>query len=240
MTARKEDLKYDGRHLWDDLKSIYPLAFRQIRNHRLITALSAAVILFSFYADEYVRDFFAGIKHIQVLDSIFSFGHWFGNGGPTLYLFVLLYLAGIVFSYNKMRRAGLMIGEAFIFSGLVTLIIKSFFGRWRPYTNHGEASFFWFTLGPNDHLSLPSGHATVAFALSSVLAGSTKNVFLKAFFYLLAAITALSRIYHDQHWLSDVLLAAAIGIAIGNALVKLNTQRTVGNRLSAHLIDREI
>jgi membrane-associated phospholipid phosphatase len=72
-----------------------------------------------------------------------------------------------------------------------------------------------FTTGPNDHLSLPSGDATVAFALSAVMAGMIENRLWKIAWYGLAVVTALSRIYHDQHWLSDVLLSTIIGTIVG-------------------------
>jgi membrane-associated phospholipid phosphatase len=74
---------------------------------------------------------------------------------------------------------------------------------------------------PNEHLSLSSGHVAVAFSLSSILAGMTDRTYLKLIYYTLASITALSRIYHDQHWLSDVMIAAATGILISNMLFKL-------------------
>jgi membrane-associated phospholipid phosphatase len=85
------------------------------------------------------------------------------------------------------------------------------------------------TWGPNDHLSLPSGHATVAFALSSVIAGLYPRRWWQIFWYALAVITAVSRMYHDQHWLSDVLFSALLGTAVGVWLVNQHLQRTPGD-----------
>ena len=70
--------------------------------------------------------------------------------------------------------------------------------------------------GPNAHLSLPSGDVGVAVAYSMILAGFSRNRIWKAFWYLLAALTCLGRMYHDQHWFSDVLLAAIISLTVGN------------------------
>ncbi|MGE5456781.1 MAG: phosphatase PAP2 family protein, partial [Methanococcaceae archaeon] len=106
--------------------------------------------------------------------------------------------------------------ESFIYSGLIVTIIKSVFGRWRPFAEHGNFSFVFFTPGPNDHLSLPSGDVAIAFAFSSVMAALFENKLWKIFWYMLALLAALGRIYHDQHWLSDTMLAAAITIWVGN------------------------
>jgi membrane-associated phospholipid phosphatase len=93
------------------------------------------------------------------------------------------------------------------------------FGRWRPYTNNGSFAFTFFNLSSNDHLSLPSGDVAIAFAFSSIAASFFENRYWKVFCYFFAALTFLGRIYHDQHWLSDVILGAFISTIIG---MKLN------------------
>ncbi|MGH2575949.1 MAG: phosphatase PAP2 family protein, partial [Ignavibacteria bacterium] len=113
----------------------------------------------------------------------------------------------------------------YIYTGLITLIFKSLFGRWRPFTQHGDFSFYGLTWGPNEQLSFSSGHASVAFALSCVLAGAANNIYLKILCYLLAVITALSRIYHDQHWLSDVIMGSFIGILISTMLILMHKEK---------------
>lgn len=124
-----------------------------------------------------------------------------------------------------------MIFETYIYSGLITIIFKSFFGRWRPYSEHGDFSFTGFIIGPNDQYSFSSGHAAVSFALSCVLASTTKNVYLKSIFYIFAGITAFSRVYHDQHWLSDVIMGSYIGILISTMLINMHKEKEQ-NRLS--------
>jgi membrane-associated phospholipid phosphatase len=205
--------------LWD-LRNVYIRSFRWLKSHSEFTSIILLFILTLFCFDEYTRELFLKL-HCGLLDTLFSFGHWYGSGLPTLYLFVFFFFTGLLLTQKKLHYAGLLIAESFIFTGFITLLLKSTFGRWRPYTNHGFLAFYGFTFGPNEHLSLSSGHVGVAFSLSGILAGMTDKIYLKVFFYVLASITALSRLYHDQHWLSDVMVAAAIGILISNMLFKL-------------------
>jgi len=214
----KELLKGDLKHVKDAFIKVYPMSLRQAINHWGITIASLIAISISFYLDESVRSIITGISNSAV-DSIFSFGRWYGNGQPTLYLFLGLYILGMIFKKYKMRETGLLIGEAYIFSGLLTLIFKSAIGRWRPYANQGDLAFNGWSWTNNDQFSYYSGHAAVAFALSTILAAQTDNKYLKAFYYIIAVITCLSRIYHNQHWFSDVLTGALVSFLIAKVLM---------------------
>jgi len=82
---------------------------------------------------------------------------------------------------------------------------------------------------PNgDPRSLPSGHASTSFATATVLQTHYGwKLGLPA--YIAATYSGVSRIYENQHWASDVVLGAAVGIASGRtATVRLRrTQMTV-------------
>ena len=60
-----------------------------------------------------------------------------------------------------------------------------------------------------DNSSFPSSHAANAIGLAAVLARRWRR--LAPAFGGLAVLTALSRIYLNRHWLSDVVAGAAIG-----------------------------
>jgi membrane-associated phospholipid phosphatase len=211
-------LRFDIRAVWNNAIHVarVPLTWRR---KQWLTFISLGVLLVAaFTVDETVRGLMA-TWHGAVRDSIFDFGHWYGSGVPTLILFLGGYLAGLLFEQSRIRVSGLLIAESYLFSGILTTATKSVIGRWRPFTNHGAWTFTPFVTGPNDVLSFPSGHATVAFALSSILAGSIHSRVAQVLLYLLAIVTAVSRIYHDQHWFSDVCLSAVFGIAVGISLV---------------------
>lgn len=214
----------DLKQLWFDLKWIYPSAFNRIFSSWQISLICLFLVFSSFFVDDAVYTLVISLKN-DFWNSVFAFGKWYGNGNPTLYAFAGFYLIGILFNKHKMRDAGLLAGESFVFAGLITLLFKSFFGRWRPFTNHGDLSFYGFTWSDNDHLSFSSGHANVAFCLSTVLASTTDNIYLKILYYIPAVITSFSRIYHNQHWLSDVVVGALIALLITNVLVNFHRTR---------------
>ena len=180
----------------------------------LIFATSSLFVLLAFLADGSVR---LGVSalHTPVLDALFGFGRWYGRGIATAAIFLGCYLFGLFFRSPDVRRLGIAVAYSYSVAGILTTGLKSLFGRWRPFTNFGTMKFTPFVAGSNDFLSLPSGHVTVAFALSSTMAAMNKNIVWKTLWYTIAVITACSRIYHDEHWLSDVLLAAAIGNIVG-------------------------
>jgi membrane-associated phospholipid phosphatase len=137
-----------------------------------------------------------------------------------------IYLGGLAFKCDNTRVTGRMVLESLLFSGATTLVLKSIIGRSRPYTNKGSHNFLGFQFNP-DNTSLPSGHTTVAFAVSSTLAARIHNTWATIGLYSLATLTAGARIYEDAHWLSDTFLGAAIGTSVGMAVTHLGES---GNR----------
>jgi undecaprenyl-diphosphatase len=70
---------------------------------------------------------------------------------------------------------------------------------------------------PHTH-SFPSGHATMSFACAVVLAGAFPRCRIPLL--LLAAAVAWSRVYVGVHYPLDVLAGAALGAAIGYAVLR--------------------
>ena len=52
---------------------------------------------------------------------------------------------------------------------------------------------------------------------------------MSALVYGLAASVGFARMYQDNHWLSDVVASAAIGVSVGKAVVAINRQRRDSN-----------
>jgi len=175
------------------------------------------VWIVAFTIDPEIRSFIKDV-HTTFYDQLFSLFHWYGKANLSIALILILYVGGLFLGKSRMRATGRMLFESFAFSGIVVTILKSIFGRWRPFAEYGSYSFRFFTFGPNEHLSLPSGDVAIAFAFSTIIAGAIDNKLWKWMWYLFAVITSIGRIYHDQHWLSDVLLASVIALWIGNCI----------------------
>ena len=162
-------------------------------------------------------------------DNVFKITNEFGNGFYGAAFGGAIYLGGLALGDNEVRITGRLIFESLLLSGAVTTILKSGFGRARPYMNTGETDFRFFRTD-NSYLALPSGHTTVVYAISSVLAARIDKWWSYAGFFAVASLTGGARIYYDQHWFSDVVLGAAVATVSGFAVV--NAEKNKKNGLS--------
>lgn len=165
----------------------------------------------------------------QELDNLAKVGNLYGEVTVGAGIATVVYAGGLIAGKDKIRVTGRMLFESLLFSGAVTTVLKALIGRARPYTDEGAFAFHGPQLGA-DHLSLPSGHSTVAFAVSSVLATRLHNPMATILLYGLASITAGARIYSDKHWLSDTFLGAAIGTSIGYGVAHLHDEDGTGQQ----------
>jgi membrane-associated phospholipid phosphatase len=135
---------------------------------------------------------------------------------------IAFYGYGLVADNSKIRKLAVKLTEATLLASSITLITKTIVGRGRPYKQESQYFFNPFSLD-NDFNSFPSGHTTLAFAYSTVMANEVDNIFWKIGWYSLAGLVGYARIYHNQHWFSDVLMGAAIGYFSGEFVNNHNT-----------------
>lgn len=188
-----------------------PLNFRSRDMLRLSFVGAGTIMLFGF--DHLNKDF-------QKIDNeIFKKAMKIDSYYGTLWMWGLisgsLYSSGLLFKNEDVRETGLMVFEAGALSGTVTTFLKVAFGRERPYVSGEKFRFHPFSFGGNKFYSLPSGHATLSFAISTVLASRFEDRFVKFLIYTPAVLTALARVYNNQHWFSDIFLGSAIGYFSG-------------------------
>lgn len=124
------------------------------------------------------------------------------------------YVLGLVIDDPKIRRVARLCGESLLFSAAITGAGKVIAGRFRPSVTNNVWDWNIWELD-DEHQSFPSGHATVAFALSSVLAEEIDNTAIDIGVYTLASLAALSRVVDGRHWFADVASGAAIGTLCG-------------------------
>ncbi len=113
-------------------------------------------------------------------------------------------------------RYSVMMLISFIISGLLSQFFKRvvFPGFDRPVKFIGEDTGLYLVPGLEFHqsFSFPSGHAATAFAVFFLLSFFTKRKSVQLIFFLLALLTAFSRVYLSQHFLEDILAGSVIGI----------------------------
>lgn len=119
---------------------------------------------------------------------------------------------------RSLRRGDLRFALKFaatmgIESGLTNGVIKSLFRRVRPEHEIVEGPLPYGMRRPITS-SFPSGHATAAFTAASILARTGHG---DVFWFALASVVASSRVYVRMHHASDVIVGAAVGLALGRA-----------------------
>lgn len=163
-------------------------------------------------------------------DEIFNLDRYYGNKYLIFFPWAV-YGYGALIGNDKIRIIGRNATEALIFSGAITGGIKLLLGRRRPFLGDGNIFFRPLTFSDDSYQSLPSGHTTLSFAVSTVMAKSLDNIYWKIFWYGSAGLVGASRIYHNKHWLSDVALGAVIGYSVGSFVINFD-RKTQGRIFS--------
>jgi len=129
---------------------------------------------------------------------------------------------GLIAHDTASKKVSIELLQAGLYSELIGTILKIAIGRTRPIITENAFAYQPFTVFDYNYHSMPSGHTTSAFALSTVMFRHAHTTFLKVLAYLPAGLTMFSRIYQHQHWLSDEILGGSIGFIVGNWVVDLH------------------
>lgn len=152
--------------------------------------------------DRVVLEFFGNLQ-LPVLNEIVIFISSLGNGG-----ILWIALAALLICFKSTRRAGFTVGAALIIGLIVcNLTLKPLVARPRPFDQY---ELDLLIKAPADW-SFPSGHTTSSFG-----AAVSVGLNLKGKWWLTlipACLIALSRLYLQVHFLTDVLVGAIIGVA---------------------------
>ena len=133
--------------------------------------------------------------------------------------------AGLIFNHENLRETGRDAIEAGLLAYVLdTYVIKRAVGRERPFESNGRTVF----VPGSSHDSFPSGHATEAFAVASVVAARSKSWPIPVLAYTAATLVALDRINDRAHFASDVVAGAFLGSAVGHFLVNRHGEEEKG------------
>jgi membrane-associated phospholipid phosphatase len=145
-------------------------------------------------------------------------------GGPRINLPVVLIAGGSMFTRStKLQDAAFTSFQTLVYAGLLGYAFKGIFGRRRPELTDNPYAFF-ATTGKNPfsgegNSSYPSGHAIASFGIITPWVVYYPSI-LTYGLYILPVGTSLARLAHDKHWTSDIVVGAAIGIAMGRWLAR--------------------
>jgi len=155
-----------------------------------------------------------------------------------------MYAVGRIANIPRATELAVHTTEALVVGDVTTGLLKGLAGRARPFvTGDTSARDFGFARGfkGSKYTSFPSGHTTTAFAAASAVTLETHEWWPRSTWVVApvlyggATAVGLSRMYHNKHWASDVVLGAGIGTFSGLKVVQFNHSRP-GNRLDRLLL----
>jgi membrane-associated phospholipid phosphatase len=132
-----------------------------------------------------------------------------GGGSVTVVFVAGMFAGGRLAHGSRFRAMTYDMLDAAIVNGGYTQVLKFVTRRERPD-------------GSNKH-SFPSGHASSAFTLATIVERHYGWA-VGGPAYALAATIGYSRIVRDKHFLSDVVAGATLGFIVGRTTARLNGQ----------------
>lgn len=196
----------------------------------LFLPIVLSIVLLYLFVDKTTAEYFIAhadtFKALGKTISISGQSHWYMITGLIGWLFY------------KYRKENLLLANRFlfllyanIFSGLLSIFFKYIFGRVRPWGLRGERDDYGFLLfqnfdmglfekftyhattiihAPTTYASFPSGHTTTVFTVFTVL-----TLFFPKQIYIwltLAIIGASARVIAADHFVSDIVAGATLGV----------------------------
>jgi len=187
------------------------------------------------------------LAHVQRLPAslVESFNRFtdLGLGGVFLYPLGLVLVGLALIDTPAMPRWARLVLAAwsvrlgFVFMaialpGLFVSIIKRFIGRARPFVG-GTDPYLYLPFGWRaDYASLPSGHATTAFAALVAIGAVFPQA--RALMWIYAVLIAISRVVVGAHHPSDVVAAAFVGAGGAWLVRQWFAARGLGFAVTAH------
>jgi Capsule assembly protein Wzi/PAP2 superfamily len=120
-----------------------------------------------------------------------------------------LFLLGHLQKNDQKRETGILAGEAAIGAFLDTEVFKYATGRERPFGGTSPGRFF---VGGD---SFPSAHASVSWAIASVIAHEYPGPLTQLLAYGVAGGVSASRWAAQKHFASEVIIGSALGWYMG-------------------------
>ncbi len=133
-----------------------------------------------------------------------------------------IFITGLITHNDHAIDTGIRSAEASVDSVILYAALKAILARQRPYTGQGDGKFFsgnW-TAG-----SFPSGHATLAWTLASVMAHEYPNWPMRLLMYGAATAVSTTRVTGGVHFPADVFAGSVIGFGVGTYVAHKDRQQ---------------
>ncbi|HPI36792.1 MAG TPA: phosphatase PAP2 family protein [Ignavibacteriaceae bacterium] len=211
LSPQQNDLKNFGNVFVDVIAS--PVHFEAKDWQRF--GITSGTVSCAFLLDKKVQNFSSGIQS-PVLDFLFAIDKYSVQaaiGGA-----VGTYIYGLSIKNDKTRELGLRLSESVFTTTIITVALKSLFGRNRPSVTNDNSIFEPLNI-TWEKTSFPSGHTSIAFAFSTIMAEENNSDLWKILWYSAAVVVGGARVYHNDHWLSDVAAGGLLGYFVGRFVI---------------------
>ncbi|HUT86207.1 MAG TPA: phosphatase PAP2 family protein [Elusimicrobiales bacterium] len=204
-----------AKRFWGDLKELPVKPFHWSTKQWLLAGGILGASFSAFIIDDSIRQHYRDHRS-GLLTDVSTFTTHFGDYKMQMPIILSIWTLAVATNSSKLHKmAGDAAEASVIAAGLITPLLVMISGRDLPSADEHAMKFEPFT---SDRYAYPSGHTTAAFALATVLDQNLRDTFgywQTPLLYAIAAGTAHSRIYDHTHYLSDVILGAGIGWAVG-------------------------
>jgi membrane-associated phospholipid phosphatase len=187
------------------------------------------------------------LQNNHFLNESADFFDFMGTKG-SVYIGTSMYVVGRLARIERMADLGLHGTESLFLAQALVKLVKGLAGRARPQVNIEDPRSFKLGRGFNDrdnYRSFPSGHAGMAFAAAAAVTSETSMWWPKSTWYIApimfggATLVAISRMYDNRHWASDVVMGAAIGTFSGFKIVRYHHSHP-NNRIDRWLLSTSV
>ncbi|KKS95390.1 MAG: PAP2 family protein [Candidatus Gottesmanbacteria bacterium GW2011_GWA2_43_14] len=155
------------------------------------------------------------LPHNFLTDSFFLFFSLIGFYGFVW--FAILIILFLIDGLDNRKEILALLLALVVEVILVELAMKNIFIRARPETAFPEEVLI--LIPKSTTFSFPSGHASLSFAGAYILSVARRKK--SKFFFLLAFLVAVSRVYLGKHYPGDIIAGSLVGLLIGFLAVKI-------------------
>ena len=207
-------LKSLPRNLFVDQKSFWSTPFHMTKREWQWTVPLAFVGAGLLASDTAVE------KHVPTSSTTASHAVTASNAGLATFAVAGagMFLLGQTAHDDQRRETGLLSGEAGIDAFLQTTVFKYATGRDRPFVGDGRGRFF------QGGDSFPSEHASVSWAIASVIAHEYPGPLTQLLVYGLAGGVSAARVAGQKHFASDAVVGSALGWYTGRQVFRSHSR----------------
>ena len=182
-------------------------------------AVTAAGVL-AYTQDEKIQNYFVSHQSTTADNLSKYIFEPYGRFAPVI--IGGLYIGGRLAKDNRLAGTSLIAAKSFIVASVSAGIVKQLTHRHRPFQDDLPNHANWDgPLSSIEYSSFPSGHSIAAFSMATVYALEYRNtIWVPVLAYTLATGTAVSRLYDNKHWASDVVIGSALGFVTGRFMWK--------------------